>query len=251
MNNAKLLAACLLLVCSVPTHAAEVRGQIYQVGVDVDANGHVAATQVDADVPADIANVLASAVEQWAFVPATRNGEPVRAHTFVHAKLQVAPDANGHSTVRVYFLGNGPKLDLTDAVPRYPMEAARARQQAFALVDATVQPDGSLADVTVRSRATSWPLPRAFSESVLAAAMHWHAIPERVDGQAVATHVQIPIEFTLSGLPLPGKQARALREAFRREAAAATASGHGTFQSDQPVAVDSPLQPRTLAANAH
>jgi TonB family protein len=256
MKQVMFLIAGLLLVSSLPTQAAQMRARTYLVGADVDASGHITATQIDADVPADIADVLASAVKQWAFVPATRDGEPVRAYTFVRAKLQVAPDASGHSTVRIYFMGNGPKLDETNVSPSYPRDAARAHQQAFVMLDATVQPDGSLTDMTVHTPSRRWPLQRAFTESVLVAARQWHAIPERVDGQAVATRMRIPLDFTLSTQPLSAAQADSMRETLREEVSTAKAeSSHfgDLFQSDQPVSLDSPLQPRTLAAseNAH
>lgn len=254
MKRVMFLIVGLLLASSLPTQAAQVRARTYVVGADVDASGHVTGTQVDADVPANIAGVLAGAVKQWAFVPATRDGKPVRAHTFIRAKLQVAPDASGHSTVRIYFMGNGPKFDETNVPPRYPLDAARAHQQAFVMLDATVQPDGSLTDMTVHSRSRHWPLPRAFTTSVLQAARQWHATPERVDGQAVATHMRIPMNFTLSDQPLSAAQADAMREALREEMSTAKAKGGhfgDLFQSDQPVALDSPLQPRALAANTH
>jgi TonB family protein len=256
MKTVMFLIASLLLVPSPPAQAATVRARTYVVGADVDTSGHITATQVDADVPADIAGVLASAVKQWAFVPATRDGEPVRAHTFIRAKLQVAPDASGHSTVRLYFMGNGPKFDANNVSPRYPRDAARAHQQAFVMLDATVQPDGSLTDMTVHSRSRRWPLQRAFTESVLEAAKQWRATPERVDGQAVATRMRIPMNFTLSTQPLSAAQAEAMREALQEEMSTANAKGGhfgDLFQSDQPVALDSPLQPRALAAsgNAH
>jgi TonB family protein len=254
MKHVMFLSAGLLLAFSLPTLAAQVRARTYVVGADVDASGHITATQVDNDVPADIAGVLAGAVKQWAFVPATRDGKPVRAHTFIRAKLQVAPDASGHSTVRIYFMGNGPKFDETNISPRYPRDAARAHQQAFVMLDATVQPDGSLTDMTVHSRSRRWPLQRAFTESVLEAAKQWRATPERVDGQAVATRMRIPMNFTLSTQPLSTAQADAMREALREEMWTVKAKGSrfdDLFQSDQPVALDSPLQPRTLAANTH
>ncbi len=250
MKNVKLLAASLLLVCSLPTQAARGHEQTYAVGADVDTNGHVTATQVDADVPAQLADVLASAVKQWAFVPATLDGHPVPAHTFIQVKLQAVPDTSEHDKLRLNFIGNGPRLDKTNVTPRYPLDAARAGEPAFVFLDATVQPDGSLTDMTVHSQFASWPVRPSFEHAVLTAARHWHATPEQVDGQPVATHMRIPVNFTLSVQRFTGEQAKALRSAAGMEKAIVNAEANPPdmpLLSDQPVALDSPLQPRAVA----
>ncbi len=256
MKKVWMFATSLLLFCALPTQAAHVHEQTYVVGTDVDANGHITATQVDADVPASIADVLASAVKQWKFVPARHDGHPVPAHTFIRAKLQAVPDSDGHDELRIEFLGNGPKLDKTNPTPRYPLDAARANEPAFVFLDAMVQPDGSLADMTVRSQFAHWPVRPSFEHAVLAAAKHWHATPERVDGQPVATRMRIPVNFTLSTQRLTREQAASLRTAAGRENAIAHAKANPPdtpFASDQPVALDSPLQPRmvTTTHTAH
>jgi len=50
MKSVKLLAACLLLACSLTAQAAEEREQTYVVGADVNVEGHVTATQFDPNV---------------------------------------------------------------------------------------------------------------------------------------------------------------------------------------------------------
>lgn len=250
MNRFNLLAAGLLLVCWLPAHAAAVHEQTYVVGADVDANGRVTATQIDDKVPAKLASALASAAQQWQFVPATHDGHPASAHTFIRARVRAVPITGGQYQLSINYIGNGPKLDKA-VPPRYPRDAARAREQGFAMLDATVQPDGSLTDMTVRSRFKDWPLPRLLGRSVLAAAEHWHAIPEQVGGQPVATHMHIPVTFTIRGQGFTREQVKILREAARAEPATASAVVDQPailLPSDQPVALDSPLQPRTVAA---
>ena len=251
MNRFNLLAASLLLVCCLPAHAAAVHEQTYVVGADVDATGRITATQVDADVPGTIADVLASAVKHWEFVPAKQDGHPVPAHTFIRAKLTAVPDQHGHDELRLEFVGNEPRLDKTNAAPRYPQDAARAGETAFLFLDVTVQPDGSLAAMTVRSQFANRPVRPAFEHAVLAAAKNWHATAEQVNGQPVATHMRIPANFTLSAQRLTQAQAESLRTAAGRREAIASAEANpptNPLASDQPVALDSPLQPRSAIA---
>ena len=165
MKNVMLSTAMLLLACSLTAQAAEKREQTYKVGADVDANGRITATQVDSTVPASIAAVLASAVKQWQFRPATLNGRPVPAHTFISAKLQALPNTSGQYNLRISFMGNGPKINMA-AQPQYPRDAIRAHESAFTILDATVQPDGSLTDMKVGSKFAEWPLRASFKSAV-------------------------------------------------------------------------------------
>jgi TonB family protein len=244
MKSIMLSTAILLLACSLTAQATDEREQTYRVGADVDAQGHITATQVEPDVPASIAAMLASAVKQWQFTPAKLNGRPVSAHTFISAKLQALPNTNGQYNLRIRFMGNGPKINPHGGVqPQYPRDAIRARQSAFTILEATIQPDGSLTDMSVSSEFEDWPLLPYFKAAVLAAAKQWHAIPEQVDGRPVATRMRIPVSFNLNPPQFTAKQIKILREAAREEAAQPAIP----LPSDQEVALDSPLQPHIVA----
>ncbi len=246
MKPAVLCTVLLLLACALPVQAADKHEMTYKVGANVDVQGRVTVTQLDADVPASIAPVLAAAVKQWQFVPATNHGHPVLAHTFIFAKLQATPNAAGRYDVRISFAGNGPKLQTLNAQPHYPEDAIHARQSAFLILNATVQPDGSLTDMTVSSKFEGWhPLP-SFKNAVLAVAKRWHAIPEQVDDQPVATRMRIPVSFTLNPPQFTMKQIRMLREAVRQDAATEAQPGI-PLPSEQELALDSPLRPSTVA----
>ncbi|HEV2681543.1 MAG TPA: energy transducer TonB [Rhodanobacter sp.] len=250
MKSVMLSAATLLLACSLTAQAADKREQTYSVGADVDAQGHITATQVDPDVPASIAPVLAAAVKQWQFTAAKLNGRPVPAHTFISAKLQALPNTNGQYNLRISFMGNGPYLNRSTVFPSYPRDAIRAHESAFTILDVTVQPDGNLTDMTVSSKFEDWPLLGYFKNAVLTAAQHWHATPEQVDGHPVATHMRIPVNFTIYDQTFTRKQALILREAARKEAATADAEATQPaipLPSEQEVALDSPLQPSAVA----
>lgn len=146
------MCAAALLACALPLHAAEVREQYFSVGADVDTHCHVTATQIDKNVPAPLAAVLARSVRQWQFVPAKRDGQPVPAHSFVSTKLRAVPASSGQYHLRISFEGNGPRLDRTSMQPQYPRDAIHAGQSAFAILDATVQSDGQLSEMTVSSK---------------------------------------------------------------------------------------------------
>lgn len=246
MKTAVLSAALLALVCVSPAHAAETREQIYRIGADVDATGRITATQLDADVPASIGSVLSAAVKQWHFVPARHDDQPVPAHTFVYTKLEAIPDTHGGYSLHISFEGNGPRMLKQNIQPRYPMVAVRARECAFVVLDATVRPDGSLGDLSARSRFDDWPLRSSFIESVLAAARQWHAIPEQVDGQPVATRMHLSVSFTLSEPIFTAKQTRILNNAAREETAADAQPGI-PLPPGQTLALDSPLKPNAAA----
>lgn len=250
MKNVMLCAGMLLLAGSLTARAAEQREQTYRIGADVDATGHIVATQVEPDVPASIATLLTSAAKQWQFVSAKRNGQPVPAHTFISIKLQALPNASGQYGLRISFAGNGPKFDRAGRQPPYPRDAVRRRQAAFVFIHATVQPDGRLADMTVSSQFAGWPVSASFKDAALKIARTWHFIPERVDGQPVATQVRIPVNFTMSDQILTPEQIKILREAAHKEATVANAEAAQSgipLPSEQEVALDSPLQPSAVA----
>lgn len=250
MKFATLGITALLLTCSLAAQAASMRERTYSVGANVDAQGHVTDTQINADVSAPLAAMLGAAVKQWQFVPARLNGQPVPAHTFIRARLQAVPEAGGHFSVRIHFAGNGPRLEKNSSPPRYPDDAIHARESAFVMLDATAQPDGSLTDLAVSSRFEGWRLRPSFKAAVLTAARHWHVAPEQVDGQPVATHMRIPVNFNLNPPQFTMREIRILREAARKEAAAADTEALQsdlTLPSEQEVSLDSPLQPKAVA----
>lgn len=241
-----MFCAAVLLVCALPARAADVREKFYTIGADVDTNGHVIATQVDADVSAPLAATLAAAVKQWQFVPAKRDGQPVPAHTFAYVKLQAIPDARGQYGLRISFEGNGPRLHNLQSPPHFPRKGANARESAFLMIDATAQPDGRLTDMMVSSRFEAWPVRGYFKSAVLDAAKRWYVQPEQVDGKPVATQLRIPVNFVLGGADFTTEQIRILREAAGKEAAEDDPSGI-PLPSERNVALDSPLQPSAVA----
>lgn len=248
MKTAMICAGLLALACAWPARAADVREQSYSIGADVDAQGKVTALQFD-DESVPVRKLLTAAVQQWQFVPAKRDGQPVPAHTFIRARIRAIPDAQGEYGLRVSFVGNGPRLERT-AAPKYPKDAVRRRQSAFMWLDATVLPDGNLADLKVSRRFDDWPVASSIEQSVLAAARRWRASAEQVDSRPVATHLRVPVTFTLGPDYFTEEQLKILRAAARDEVAKSTVEDVRPgvpLPSDEEVALDSPLQPQSVA----
>jgi TonB family protein len=243
--KAKIWFVGVLLVGMLPLHAQEKRERTFFVGAEVDAKGQVTVNDVDADAPPGVADLLKRAVVQWHFVPAQVDGKPVSAHTFIRARLIAMPNAQGNYDLRVSFGGNGPKLIENNFQPTYPPHAIRMREQAFVLLDAAVQPDGSLADMKVSSQFEHWPV-HDFEAAVREVGKHWRAIPEQVDGKPVVTRVRIPFAFTFNQPSFTADQVKMLRQAAHKEEAADAKPGI-PLPADQPVALDSPLQPSAVA----
>lgn len=77
--------------------------------------------------------------------------------------------------------------------PEYPIAAARARDEGTVLVTAQVGADGKPIDVSVTRSSRSRELDRAAIEAV----RQWTFEPAVRNGEAVASTVQVPVEFTL------------------------------------------------------
>jgi TonB family protein len=214
------VAGLVLLAWSAVSLAAEpaTRGEEFTVGADVDTRGHIVAVQVDKGVSAQIATVLGQAVKQWRFAPPIVDGKPVSVHTWIHVDLRAAPRAGSGYAVSVRYIWNGPREDKNSkrVSPRYPYDRIRARDQAFVVVAATVNPDGSITDPVARSRVEGWPLPESFAKSAEDAVRQWRALPERVDGKPVAGRVFWPLTYTQKPSEFSPSEIEALRAAARK-----------------------------------
>lgn len=80
--------------------------------------------------------------------------------------------------------------------PAYPPEAARAREQGIVLVRASIDASGHPDQVGVAQRSGSRVLDRAAVDAV----RQWTFAPAIKNGKAVASTVQVPVEFSLDAL---------------------------------------------------
>lgn len=195
MKIAHLLAA-VLLACIFPARAAEVRTQTYVVGVDVNAQGDITQTQVEASVDKSIASVLDAALRQWQFEPARKDGRAAAAHTFINTRLDAIPDASGNYTLHISYISHGPRWDTRP--PTYPGVAIRRRESGIVIIEGTLQPDGTL---SISGMQTTIEGGRGDS-ALTAASKDWFVrkavLPETVEGMPVAADIRAFTVFSLN-----------------------------------------------------
>jgi hypothetical protein len=186
----------LCLAWTMPTLAVENLEQTFVVGADVNALGEVTAIQPAPNKTKPIEEILDLAVKHWRFVPAQRDGKAVSVHTFVVAKVEALPGANGRGTVRVTYELHGPRWD--SSTPRYPAHSLRIRETGIVAMTGTVEPDGKIILTNTRSWVDS---PDGSRSALVKAATDWfthsNITPETVDGQPVSAQIKHYFRFNL------------------------------------------------------
>ena len=77
--------------------------------------------------------------------------------------------------------------------PQYPPTAYRNREEGSVLVRAEVDADGVPGEVTLMRRSGS----RDLDNAALAAVRQWHFRPAIENGKAIASAVEVPVDFKL------------------------------------------------------
>ena len=187
--------AIFLLACVSAAWGAATREQTYVVGADVNSQGQVTQTQVDADVSKGVASFLDLALKQWQFVPPQQNGVAEAVHTFVKVKLEVIPGDAGKYTLRLSYMRHGPKWD--DRPPAYPRDAVRGGTTGMIMLFARMDKDGRFTVNDTRSVLAN----RSPWYSLEKEARRWltrlHAIPETVNGLPVGADARVFVNFRL------------------------------------------------------
>lgn len=199
--------------------------------VEVDATGNVVDVQEDPALPAAIGQALDANVRGWKFKPPVRDGVPVGGVTYVRLGACAAPIESGGYHLAFQYEGNGP-LKLDFPVPRYPMEALKARAEGDFVVTYRVNADGTAAVETIEG-------PRSDLEHFKHGLHAWVASfrhePELVGGQAVATRIRIPVEFNLD-------IGSSDRKGTRPKSPSCQIALGRAADSDRAVALDSPFR---------
>lgn len=194
-----------VLLWQWPALAATPRasGNTFSVGADIDAQGRITALQPGAEIKAPIVAVLDQAAKSWRFVPVQRDGKAVPVHSFIRARLDLVPAADGKYTIRVSCKGAGPlvKPPRKEISPDYPTDILGSLEAGGVLfaVHLDLAPDGKVVVTDIKTYAQGLSFRH---KAMLADALkRWYerssAVPESVDGQAVAatmarqTHVQV------------------------------------------------------------
>ena len=207
-------------------HASE---NTFSIGADIDAQGRITALQPGAEIKAPVVAVLNEAAKSWRFVPVQRDGKAVPVHSFIRARLEVAPTTDGKYTIRVSCSGAGPlvKPPRKEISPDYPTDILGSLEAAGVLfaVHLDLAPDGKVVVTDIKTYAQG----QSFRhKAMLADALkRWYerssAVPETVDGQAVAAtiarqiHVQLVAVDSAAAGHDPNDHLDAAQKAFLRE----------------------------------
>jgi len=189
--------------------------------VRVAASGEVEDVQVRGDRDPRIAAHVEQAVRALEIKPATRDGRALPAETTMGFIAAIERGEAGKSAITTRYTGHGPEF-AHQVIPDFPRLRRNASVQcAEVLLDVQVGADGRVTDVrtneviTVQSGDTG-----RFEAAAKAAALRWRFNVEKLDGQPLASAVQVPVIFTHN----PGETAqiaRRHRELHPEEASAA------------------------------
>ncbi|MGN2253365.1 energy transducer TonB [Frateuria sp. GZRe12] len=208
-----------------------------RVALDVDAEGKVSSVLLPPEVPSVLVAAARETISHWRFKPPVRDGRAVTARTWATTVLQVVPQPSGDYRLRVVFQSNGPGMACP--APRYPVEAAVGGSQGNLVMEATAQPDGSLADIEMVSHQLKRAYTSAFEKSVRTALAQCQVSPELVDGKPVATRMRLPFVFKLHRLS--AQEFSAIRNGAG--VGSEPADDDAASPADQAVALNSPVQP--------
>jgi len=177
----------------LPAWADDTRKQTFVVGADVNAQGEVTQTQVDAGVAKPIAAVLDLALKHWSFVLAQREGKVVPVHTFITATLESVSDADGKYTLTIRYISQGPRWEHSN-FPTYSPEALQIHAQGSVAVTAELQANGKLVIKDSRT-STTGRSGRLLTNGVDEALQHDRFTPEMLDGKPVPAHLRARAVF--------------------------------------------------------
>jgi len=199
------LACWLMAGPALSAAGAKRPAHLYTAAVDIDVQGRVVHTGPAADTPAPIAAVLDQALKQWRFAPVMQDGHAASVHSYLVADVQALPAGAGKFSVRVSYVGAGPRYEepTTRKGPDYPQQVLRALGEggsARVAVDLALPPDGELA-ATDAHLMTQAKLNMREQLSLLAAVKRYFLqgsiLPETVGGHAVAAKVQQSMTVSL------------------------------------------------------
>lgn len=194
---ARTLFALLLATLSFSSIASEPPQSVaLTADLSVSAEGRIVRLEFLRELSPELEQFLRARVLTWTIEPARRGGRAVGGDTTLYLDLSLEP-AGKDVIVRVAKASTGPRQRKT-IPPIYPADAIRRRRQAIVFATADVRADGTVAAVSARMVAGKGD-GRSFVTAAERSIARWTFVPERVDGVPVATRVQVPIEFRLSG----------------------------------------------------
>lgn len=203
------VAACMVFAAS-SLKAEESSGPVFvtlQAGIEVDASGQVVAVEMDPEttLPVVLQTQARQTIQGWRFKPVTHEGRAVGGKTWANLSICLAPVADEYN-VAIKLTGNGPgnasgkrsmpappmPLELVKYGVEHPIEfKSRVRYR--------VRPDGR-ADL-ISAEFVDADLQRRYGKVWNRQVRTWLSTrrfkPELIDGQAVATTIDWPIEVEI------------------------------------------------------
>ena len=188
------------------TYKLTVHGDLY-----IGPEGTVTDLELrNADLTTEIAALVDRQVRKWRFEPILVDGRAVNAKTRMKLELSLEPVAGGHQ-LRVVGVGFGNPVRHSRRLrpPDYPMEARRADVGADVTLLLTIDAEGRVAKVDVRSTSLTGKGPQEvmvawadmFEHSAKLGARRWRfEMTESVDGKPVSTRVLVPVSFRIEGM---------------------------------------------------
>lgn len=211
-----------------------------QVRADVAPDGHIVAS-ADGKLPVVLREAVEKQVGGWRFRPAMKEGVAVTATTWVRVAACLVPD-NGNMRLSVGYVANGPlqpeAFSFSPPVP--PNSLLQQGIDTTLQVSYAVQPNGrgKLESVgfedSVPERFRTW-----FERSMKQWASEQKFQPERIDGQAVTTHLQTPVRMNLAAQSTPRRELKRREEAERQARQLAEQLNPACVAAAQPYLVDS------------
>ncbi len=212
------------------------------VRVDVDAAGKPTLVEMPEGYPAPVRDFVTRRVASWQYLPASRDGVPQSATTYVRVDACAVPVEGGYR-LDVDFDGNGPRAAGGQPLPspRYPHEADMRGVEAELTVIVNIDGQGHASFERFENEAFHGGNTRinagtrkAFETELRQWVQTLRFDPERVAGQPVPkSEVSIPVLFSQSG-------GRAEWEARQAEAKASNACrlASGSPPALEPVALN-------------
>lgn len=232
-----------LMSLAVATNAAETpQVKVFHTAarVEIDAQGQVAVVTPDSRLSSTLSGEVIKAVQRLEFAAARKNGTPVAGVTYVNLMGCAVPTAEGFQ-VALGYASHGPGRERTWGPPPFPADALRKGYSASFNVVIVAGADGRGALERMEETTPKGPIrERAFRPAIEAWAKAMRFEPEVVDGQALATRMSFPVEFS-AGDDSPRGFEEAIAARQLQSDACQTALGKARHDPKRAVVLDSPF----------
>lgn len=190
MNILKTSVALTLLPLALASTAALAAPpeQVHTYSVEFNEQGQVTATSLHAGPANADAAVIEQQLRDWQFQPLAGAN---RVQSYVRIISQ--PDASGQPQLLSVSTGPAP---AALKLPEYPQSAQRFGEEGVVVLKLQLDSHGQV--VARQVHATEGQVSRRMAASAMNSASSWRFAPERINGQAQAGSVLVPVCFYVS-----------------------------------------------------